>query len=487
MENQATVRQARQRSQSLAFGAAFAVLLCAVLAAPAAWHLGAGGLMRDFNAFYCAGSALGAHADPYLAEPLGTCERAAKPWGLHSQIPHLSMPAPLPPYALAPFVLLVHLPYGAAALAWFALSLACVIASAWALRALTGLPFGALLAALALGDGYAALSLGQVVPLAVAGLTFAAWALARGRFALAGLFAAVAMIEPHVGLPACIALFCFAPRSRAALAGCAFACAALSFALAGPALNLEYVRAVLPAHALSELANEKQLSLTLVAHQFGLTDTLALRLGSLSYLLMLAAGLAAAKILAERLSSPGLLVTLPVAFTLAGGPFIHIAQIAAAVPATALLFAALPERRVPLGFALGLIAVPWVQFLNLGTAFPLFAALAVLALAWGLGVERPIAAIALAVAALFVAIAPSLFLVDVPDPAAAIARAYDPAALAETTWGVFVRAIAQSNGVSYTLAKLPTWAGLLTIAAVSLGETLRQRAMPRQERLTASR
>jgi hypothetical protein len=247
------------------------------------------------------------------------------------------------------------------------------------------------------------------------------------------------------------------------------------------------VRAVLPAHALSELANEKQLSLTLVAHQFGLSDALALQFGSLSYLLMLAAGLATAKILAERLSSPGLLVTLPVAFTLAGGPFIHIAQIAAAVPATALLFAALPKRRLPLGFALGLVAVPWVQFMNLGTAFPLFAAIAVLALAWGLGVDRPIAAIALAVGALFVAILPSLFLVDVPDPAAAIARAYDPAALAETTWSVFVRAIAQSNGVSYTLAKLPTWAGLVTIAAVSLGETLRQRAMPHQERLTASR
>lgn len=477
-----------RRPQAFALGGGFALLIFVVLAAPASWHLGASGLLRDFNAFYCAGETLGAHADPYLAEPLGACERAPKPWGLPSQIPHLSMPAPLPPYALAPFVLLAHLPYGAAALAWFAFSLACVAASAWALRALTGLPLSATLAAFALGDGYAALSLGQVAPFAVAGLTFAALALARGRFALAALCAAAGMIEPHVGLPVCLALFLFAPRSRAALLACALACLALSLAVAGPGLNLEYVRSVIPAHALSEIANEKQLSLSFVAHQLGASDALALRLGTLSYLLALALGLAAARTLAERLSSPGLLVALPVAFTLAGGgAFIHIAQIAAAVPAAALLYVALPERRVPLGFALGAVAIPWAQFLNLGTAFPFFVALTVLTLAWSLGVERTLAAVSLAVGAMFLALLPEQFLVDLPDPAAALAFAYDPAALAERTWDVFTHAIAQSNGIAYTLAKLPTWAGLLTIAGISLGETLRERGDRRQEQLTASR
>jgi hypothetical protein len=478
---------ALRRPQALALGAAFAVLLFAVLAAPASWNLGASGLLRDFNAFYCAGAALDAHADPYLAEPLGTCERAPHPWGLASQIPHLSMPAPLPPYALAPFALLAHLPYGAAALVWFAFSLGCVIASAWALRAVTGLPFAAMLAALALGDGYAALSLGQVVPLAVAGLSFSALALARGRLTLAACCAALAMIEPHVGLPACLALFLFVPGSRAGLFGCALAGVALSFAAGGQALNLEYVRRVIPAHALSEIANEKQLSLSYVAHQLGASDALALRLGSFSYLLALAAGLAAGKILSERLASPGLLLTLPVAFTLAGSPFIHIAQIAAAIPAVALLYAGLPERRVPLGFALGLLAIPWLQFLNLGAAFPLFVALAVLTLAWSLGVDRPLPAVALAVAAVFLVLVPEPFFVALPDPAEALARAYDPAALAEKTWDVFTHAIAQSNGLAYTLAKLPTWLGLFGVAAISLGETFRESGARHQEQLTASR
>ncbi len=482
------VPQGLRRPQAIALGVTIALLLAAILAAPASWHLGASGLFRDFDAFYCAGASLAAGADPYLAEPLGACERAPKPFGLHNQIPHLSMPAPLPPYALAPFVLLAHVPYGAAALLWFAFLLACVIGSAWALREISGLSFGATLAAFALGDGYAALSLGQVAPLAVAGITFAAWALARERFALAALFAALAMIEPHVGLPACLALFLFAPRSRAVLLGCALACVALSFAIGGTALNLEYVRSVIPAHALSEVANEKQLSLSIVAHQLGASDALALRIGSFSYLLALGVGLAAAKALADRLRTPALLVTLPVAFTLAGGgPFIHIAQIAAAIPAAAILYARLPERRVPLGFALGLIAIPWAQFLNLGTTFPLFVALAVVMLAWSLGVERPLAVAALALGALFLALLPQQFLVDLPDPAAALTLAYDPTALAEKTWDVFTHAIAQSNGVAYTLAKLPTWAGLLAIAGISLGETLRESGAGRKEQLTAGR
>ncbi len=467
--------------------AGLAAILLAVALGPASWQLRPSGLMRDFNAFYCAGKAVAEHADPYLAEPLGTCERMPKPWGLNQQIPHLSMPAPLPPYALAPFALLAHLPYGAAVLAWLAISLACVLSTAWALRALTGLPLAGTIASLALVDGLAAMSQGQVVPVAVAGIAGAAWALSRERYALAASCAAAAMIEPHVGLPACLALLLFVPRTRLALAACGVACAALSLGLAGFAQNAEYLRAVIPAHALSELVNEKQLSLTFLAHQLGASDALALRLGSLSYVAMLVAGLAAAKILAERLEAPALLAALPVAFTLVGGPFVHAAQMAAAIPAATLLYAALPQRRATLGAALGLVAIPWVQFANLGPAFPLCVALAILALAWSLGVERPLAVAALAGGAALLSAVPAAFFTPIPDPGAALAAAYDPGALAEKTWDVFVREIAQSNGVAYTLAKFPTWIGLLALASISLGETFRAGALRRQEQLTATR
>src|ERR1700686_3618193 len=75
-------------------------------------------LMRDFNAFYCAGAALDRGADPYRADPLGACERAPRPAWLSRGTPNLSAPAPLPPSALAPFTALAHLPYALAAIAW---------------------------------------------------------------------------------------------------------------------------------------------------------------------------------------------------------------------------------------------------------------------------------------------------------------------------------------------------------------------------------
>lgn len=475
------IPRALNRREALAIGIALAALIVAIVFAPASRHLQPTGALRDFNAFYCAGAAIDAGADPYLAEPLGACERTPKPFGLHSGIPNLAMPAPLPPYALAPFALLARVPYGTAALLWLALSLACVFATAWALRDLTGLPLAALLAALALNDGYAAMSLGQIVPLAVAALACAAWALARGRPGLAAAAAAVTMIEPHVGLPVCLSLFLFAPRTRTVLLASGAALGALSLAFGGVARNLEYLRAVVPAHTLSELVNEKQLSLTFLAHQFGASDATALRLGSFSYLAMLAFGLLVSRALAERLGAPALLAALPPVFTLVGGPFVHVLQMAAMIPAAAILYAALPSRRPALACVLGLAAVPWVQFLNLGFVFPLLVALATLVLASTLGVRRPLVAAALACAAMAFAVWPTQYLVDFPDPAAALARGYDPAALAQQSWGIFVRQFMQSNGTAYTLAKLPTWAGLLALVGIASGVVLEPRAAPRHE------
>src|SRR5579884_1561266 len=56
---------------------------------------------NDFTAFYCAGSVVRAHADPYLVEPLRGCERGldefpgAPAWHV--------VPAPFPGYVLAIF------------------------------------------------------------------------------------------------------------------------------------------------------------------------------------------------------------------------------------------------------------------------------------------------------------------------------------------------------------------------------------------------
>ncbi|MBD5656459.1 MAG: DUF2029 domain-containing protein, partial [Candidatus Eremiobacteraeota bacterium] len=276
------------------------------------------GLMRDFNAFYCAGRAIAHRADPYRTEPLGSCERERKPAPLLTGATALVMPAPLPPYALLPFVVLARLPYVASAIVWGCAILLAVGIAALALRRATGMPLAPLLGALALTDGFASLCLGQIAPIAVAAIAVAAMFLKQRRDVAAALAASVAMIEPHVGLPACIAIFVWRGRSRVALLAVALGCVVTSLALTGLPTMLEYLRAVVPAHALSEVANEKQFSLTYALHRFGLADGLAARIGAIWYLAMLASGVALARLVAKRTGDAAALAVIPPALAVVG-------------------------------------------------------------------------------------------------------------------------------------------------------------------------
>lgn len=430
-------------------------------------------LMRDFNAFYCAGSALDRGADPYRAEPLGTCERSPRPAWLNRGIPNLVAPAPLPPYALAPFALLARLPYDVAAFAWGLVILAALISTVVVVRRMTALPLAGIIAAFVLGDGLAGWTLGQVAPIAVAAIVFAAALVERGRDRAAALAIAVAMIEPHVALPAALALFVWRPRARVPLLIVAAALAALSLAAAGWALNLEYVRAVLPAHALSEIASNRQLSLTNIAHRFGASDVVALRLGDLSYAVMVVAGVVAAPFAARRLACPALIVALPVACGLVGGPFAHVVQTAAALPCALLLYARVPSLRMPLGIAIAALAIPWAQFSSLGAAFPPFAAIVAGVLTFAFIDRRPIiVAAAAAAATLWLATISAAVTDRIPDPAALLAAAYDPRALAEASWQLYVAHVGTWDVLAFDLARLPSWLGLVAVAAAGFGLAL---------------
>jgi hypothetical protein len=425
-------------------------------------------LMRDFNAFYCAGAALDRGADPYRNEPLGSCERAPRAAWLNRGIPNLAAPAPLPPYALAPFRVLAYLPYEAAALAWGLVVLAAFGLTIWALRSVTRLPLIGLIAAFALVDGLAGWTLGQVAPLAVAAIALAVYFIEAGRDRAAAVAVAFAMIEPHVALPAALALFAWRRQTRFPLVAAGAACLALSFLTAGWNLNLEYVQSVLPAHAASEIASNRQLSLTNLAYRFGANDVLALRLGDASYLAMLAAGVLLAPVLARR-AGAGMLVALPVAFVLCGGPFAHVVQTAAALPCALLLYARVPQVRLPLGIALAALAVPWAQFSSLGALFPALAALAVACVVWAFVDRRPLAiALGAALASVYLIAIDASVTTRIPDPAGALARAYDPHALAQASWGLYVQNVATWNVLAFDLARLPAWFGLIAIVAVGV-------------------
>ena len=424
-------------------------------------------VLTDFSAFYCAGAALNAGADPYLAEPLGTCERAPAPAWLSRSRPGLAIPAPLPPYALAAFRLPALLPYPLAAFAWWAVLLGALGLTATALRRATGLPWPAVIAAIGLVDGYVGVALGQIAPLAIAAIAVSMWLLESGRDAAAGWAAALAMLEPHVGLPACLALFLWRAPTRLPLAAAGCALALVSFIFAGLPLWNEYLGSVLPAHAASEVANIKQLSLTYVAHRLGASDATALHIGDLSYAIVSVAGVLLGRRLATRLGAHGLTVAIPAAFAVVGGPFVHVAQIGVAMPAALLLYARAESARPVLRWAIVCVALPFVQLGSLGWLFPLLEVLACVVLLVSLETPAPNVAAAAAAAFLLPLAAWALVVTKIESPTPALVAAYDPRALAEASWTTYVRLVGTADPLAYDLAKLPMWFGLCALVWVA--------------------
>lgn len=399
----------------------------------------------DFRAFACAARVLATGGDPYRTEPLRGCEQAAaRAFGLQ-MFDGLVLPAPLPPYALALFAPLGLLPFPAASLLWFVISIAAVALGSIALVRLGGLPVGVAVLAMLGAAGYVSLPLGQIVPLIVALLCGAALALRSGRVATAAVLCALTTIEPHVGLPACLALFVCEARARRALLACAVVALAASLWLAGPAVCLEYVRDVLPAHARSQVGQfGVQYSLTALLYALGADGGAALAAGSLSYVAMVAAGIVLARVLAARYDDAAFVVLLPPAFALVLGTFVHLAQIAVAVPAVALLIAharAGGPRRLAYA-ALFALAVPWGAIADTGTFS---------ALLW------PHAA----------------------APRHVALPASDAGALAEQTESDFMAGGGYGSSGGSVLeniaVKFPTWAALLALVGVSAGMLPRAR------------
>jgi hypothetical protein len=427
-----------------------------------------GTLLRDFNAFYCAGRAISQHADPYHNEPLGRCERSApRPSFLEHGPAYLSVPAPLPGYALAPFAALALLPYGAAAFLWTLSILASFALTVWRLRELTSLPFSAIVAALALSDAYIGVTLGQIAPVALAAVVNAAWAATRGDMRSSACSAAAATIEPHLGIPACIALALFRPRALAWLLPCGLGLAALSVALLGWNTNVEYVTRVIGAHALSEASNVKQLSLTALLTRLGLDPVNAMRAGELWYVAMIAIGVLLSRRLAQRSGKSALRILLPVAFAMIGGTFVHISQVAAVVPAALVLLDAGRGNRM-LSLAVIALAAPCLQFETLGTSFPLLVSLVAGILAAQLAPDGLAWKLLPPLLAFACASLPWEFLAPLTYPGALLASHYDPNALAETSWGAYVGTIGTQNWAAYDTARLPTCLGIAAFASAAI-------------------
>lgn len=313
------IDSARERIVAALFALAFA-LSFAVMAHNSV--LDSRSLLFDYHAFACAGAIAGTRDDPYRAEPLRSCEH--RQVDFRRDLTNVAVPAPLPGYALAPFAVLGRLPNPLGELLWLGLSLIGALGAGLALTPLSRLPKTTVWAALALPLFWSTIVFGQLLAVALGALCLCALSVERGKYALAGALAWVAMIQPHVALPACIALAIFVPRTRPALGIGAVVAALLSLALLGVGQNIEYFTSVLGAHASSELANEEQYSLAYYLHAMGANDRLALMVADGWYVFAIALGILAAHRLVQRDAPRALYALLPAALAVIGAPFVHI-------------------------------------------------------------------------------------------------------------------------------------------------------------------
>jgi hypothetical protein len=441
-----------------------AVLLVVSLAAAAllAVAVSRAAFLGDFRAFYCAGAVALRGANPYFEQPLHNCELATMPANLAAAWRAVAIPAPLPGYAVAFFAVFTIFPFPAAAALWVFVLVAAVAAAGIALARLTRFSALVLICALALSLFGTSLMLGQVVPLVVAALCVAALCAERQQWNGAAIAAAVSTIEPHIGVPVCIALALFAPRTRVVLGAAAAVLALLSLGAIGPGANLEYLRTVLPAHTISEIASDEQYSLSVVLQAFGIGFGRAAAIGAASYLVMAAAGVLLARSLASRLQSAAFLVLVPPAIAVFGGAFVHLTQMAVAIPAALLLAERSRTARPYAVLALVLLAIPWPMAQS--ALFAPFAAIVAVGITWEL-CGRSARLSGACAAAAFCAVLTLNHLYgreSLHRPVSLPAFSVD-ARLAEAGWGRMMLG-GYSGGDALTWWKrLPTWSGLAVL------------------------
>ena len=387
----------------------------------------------DFVAFYCGGEVLAMGRDPYRAEPLRGCEDAAFSESHIVMMQHLVVPAPLPPYALTAFAGFSFMSFRTACAVFYFASLAATIATVVLCCRLAPISRAFVtvttLAALGIGSIY----IGQIVPFIVCALAASAAALRSKKMGTAAAFASLAMVEPHVGIASILALYLLVPRTRPWLVINMCALAAVSI-LSGSALNAEYVTQVLPAHALSEVANfHAQYSLTAILYALGMGASAAVRAGEASYLVMLVCGLWLARRLRRMHADDAFVVLAPPACLLVGGVYLHDHQMAVALP-FAFVLAGHVGRRAILFAAIALFAIPWQSIFEMFLV-PLFPS------------HLPF------------------------DPGHALALVSSGSVLAETPWRVWIGLLGGRDGrtpFEMFLFKLPTWLALGTIAVVAV-------------------
>jgi len=434
-------------------------------------------VMGDFRAFYCAGAVIAQHANPYLEEPLRGCEAQAGPPAEPTFLRPVALPAPLPPYALALFVPFGLLPFPVAAMLYGVLMIAAMSGAVALFARVTGVSSVLLNVAFAAITATVTYYVGQPVPLVFLALAAAALFARGGRWWAAGACAVAASIEPHVALPALVAMLVALPRARLPIVACGAALAVGGVLAVGLPTSVAYVREVVPAHALAN-AFEWQFSLTSLLTSLGVAAPLAIRCGELMFAAMVALGVAVALRLRKLTGDAAVIVLIPPAFGVFGGVHVHFQQLAVAFPAVLYVYARYPQVRALAASGLALAMIPW----NVMSSTVLAGVSPLLAGTFGwLTVGRRGGLVFSAAAALIGFSLLALALAGLgPPPAHFVPHAYPPGALAESSWGDFSRSTLMRPSLMMQWLRLPTLlgiaCGLAAILRAAYGDALRSRS-----------
>jgi hypothetical protein len=420
--------------------------------------------MYDFDVFYCAGNALDHHRNPYTYEPVHTCEHAVSTLKVLQGDPALAMPALQPPYAFPPFMALARLNFVQAKIVYGTAIVVALILSVFGL-ARTGVPFDVAAIALLLPAGYVELEAGQIVPFALLFLVLCGAALAHRRDALAGICAGMTAIEPHLALPVALALLLFVPRARLALATTLACLAGIGLLLTGPAVAADYVFHVVPLQAASEIGFPYQYSLAFLLNEFGVSDQVALTLGTASFVAFVVLGLWIAPRLARSLGRRELIAFLPAATAVMGGVYVHAVELCFAVPVATVLAVTLRGwKRNVSAAALCALVVPWIAVWSMKKLFALSVLLCV-ALLVRLQIDPAFAATTIAT------LAAIIYAFEMRPPTLPDAfRDTPPFAgsdFSEIEWKAFVQTLRPTDR-HWLAIKLPTWAALIALLGTAV-------------------
>lgn len=188
---------------------------------------------------------------------------------------------------------------------------------------------------------------------------------------------------------------------------------------------------------------------------------------------MVCAGIALARIASLKFEQPAFIVLVPAAFAVIGGPFIHLTQIAAVIPAVLLLYSVCRRYRQILLSALVLLALPWPMAKS--ATFIYLAPVLTFALIWWIEQRKDAVAgfafaVVVAVAAFtlhqgYLAEPQSVHVAGAQQPA----EPKIPARLAEASWSHLMWTTESNDDALSWAKRIPTWCGLVLLVVSAMG------------------